>query len=181
MFRLMIEVEKCDEERIQTFVLLPNASFDRRSMWILLGAMALAMGGISAIFAAMGCWAVLPFSGAEWLLLAGAFHVALKRNYIREVVTVGETTVRVEKGRDRPEQCIEFPRAWVALEQAASEARGHPGRLFLRLHGKRVEVGGFLPEGERETLARDLKAALREAGSHPPLTEFDIATEERAP
>lgn len=141
-------------------MLRPNASLSRSQMRILLFFMALIMGTIAAVSVYAGGWLVLPFSGFEWLFLAYCFHLGFKRGAIREVITITENTVQIEKGRDKPEQSWHFQRAWVMMDLAQSPIRGHPSKLYMRLHGRCVEVGGFLVENERLALARELKGLL---------------------
>lgn len=108
----------------------------------------------------LGLWLVLPFSGAEWLLLAYCFRLSMRTASVCEVITITETSVIVEKERNRPEETYRFQRAWVALDWAEPEIKGHPSRLSFRLHGRRIEVGRFLAESERMALARELRQIL---------------------
>lgn len=156
----MVESEHDAETGERTIVLRPNASLSRRQGRMLLAAMALVMGTIGGLFAAAGGWLVLPFSGLEWLLLAYCLHLSFRNCEVREVITITEALVRVERGRVRPEQTYKFHRAWVMLDWIQSPVRGRPSRLSLRLHGKEVEIGRFLVESERQDLARELKILL---------------------
>jgi uncharacterized membrane protein len=148
---------KTGEKKI---VLKPNASLSRRQASALLAVMALVMGSIGGMFASLGAWMVLPFSGAEWLLLVYCLHLGLRNSLLREVITITDALVQVEKGRYRPEQIYRFQRAWVRLNWSRSPIRGRPSRLVLHLHGKEVEVGRFLVESERQALARELRTLL---------------------
>lgn len=146
--------EQTGERRI---VLRPNASLSRNQMWALISVMALVMGGIAIVFAQVGAWVVLPFSGAEWLLFVYCLRLSMKTTSVCEVITITDSLVQVEKGRLVPEQSWRFQRAWVALDLIRSARRGHPSSLQFRLHGKCVEIGGFLVEDERKALARELR------------------------
>lgn len=108
----------------------------------------------------MGAWLVLPFSGAEWVLLAYCFKLGLRNGRIREVITITETSVLLERGYGIPEQIHRFQRAWVALDWAESPIKGYPSRLSFRSHGKEVEIGRFLAESERAALASELRKIL---------------------
>jgi len=144
----------------KTIILSPNGSLSLRQSIALLAFCALLMGSIAGVFAVLGAWLVLPFSGLEWLLLAYCLHVSRKRSAEREVITITDAVVRVEKGRKAPTQTYKFQRAWVMLDWRESPVRGRPSRLALRLHGKEVEIGGFLVESERRALARELRLLL---------------------
>ncbi len=156
----MVEAGHDGETGIKTIVLRPNGSLSRRQGFVLLAFCALLMGVIGAVSAASGAWLVLPFSGLEWLLLAYCLHLSRRDSAQREVITISEATVRVEKGRDRPDQVYKFQRAWVMLNCVPSPIRGRPSRLSLRLHGREVEIGRFLLEPERQALAKELKVLL---------------------
>ena len=141
-------------------VLRPNASLTERQAFMLLLGIAIVMAAIAIGFAMVGAWVVLPFSGAEWLLLAFCFWVSLRNCSICEVISISEDTVRWERGRLKPEETVSFNRAWIALNRTKPPMNGYPSRLFLRSHGKEIEIGRFLIESERETLARELHKIL---------------------
>lgn len=156
----MVESEHDAETGEKTIVLRPNGSLNRRQSLALLAFCALLMGTIGGVFAALGAWLVLPFSGLEWLVLAYCLRLSLRQSAQQEVITIDEKLVRVEKGRGQPEQTYQFQRAWVRLDWIESPIRGRPSRLSLRLHGKEVEIGRFLVESERQALARELRVLL---------------------
>jgi uncharacterized membrane protein len=156
----MVDSERDAATGERRIILRPNSSLTPHQAGLLLAAVAVVMAGIAGGFAALGLWMVLPFSGAEWLLLVYGFWVSFRSCAVREVITITEATVRVEKGRGKPEETHSFQRAWVSLDWAKPEIKGHPSRLSLRLHGKKIEVGRFLVESEREALARELQQIL---------------------
>lgn len=142
------------------FVLCANSSMANRQVTIVLIAAGLVIVGIGCGFAMLGLWGVLPFSGAEWIALAYAFRFARRKSLAREVLTIGESTVMLEKGCSGVESVFRFQRAWVRLECAPPVFRGYPARIMLRSHGKEVEVGSFLPELERNSLVLQLRQIL---------------------
>lgn len=141
-------------------ILSPNSSLTPYQAAAILAVFALMMGMIAGGFAMMGLWLVLPFSGAEWVLLAYCFWLSFKNNSVREVITITDSSVLLERGRSKPEHSYRFQRAWVALDWKQSPLKGHPSRLCFRLHGKKFEVGRFLAETERQELARELQMIL---------------------
>jgi uncharacterized membrane protein len=156
----MIESERDIEPGSQRFVLRPNASLSGRQASFLMLGIALMMAVIAGGFALMGAWLVLPFSGAEWILLAYCFKLALRSCRIHEVITITDTSVLLERGYGTPEQIYRFQRAWVALDWAKSPIKGYPSRLSFRSHGKEIEIGRFLAESERAALAGELRKIL---------------------
>ena len=157
---IMVESEHDAATGEKTIVLRPNGSLNRRQGFALLAFCALLMGAIGGVFALLGAWLVLPFSGLEWLLLAYCLHLSRRHSAEREVITITDALVRIEKGRESLGQTYKFQRAWVRLDLSEPPARGRPSRLSLRLHGKEVEIGRFLVESERQALAKELKALL---------------------
>jgi len=154
--------ETCDQSREnRRFVIRPNRSLSwtaakRIFCGIVLLSLTIALG-----FASIGLWPILPFAGLELLALGSCLFICAHRAGHCEVITVNPTTVRVEKGKSRPELHWDFPRAWVGVALQRSAKRSYPSRLVLRSHGKGLEVGSFLTEPERLRLATDLRAALK--------------------
>ena len=141
-------------------MLSANGSMSGRQVAAFLCAAGLLMGTIAFGFAVLGLWLVLPFSGAEWVLLAYAFKLSLESTAVREVLTIGDSFVVLERGRIALKPVHRFQRAWLVLDWIKPKYRGHPSRLILRSHGREVEVGGFLAESEREMLVHELRRLL---------------------
>jgi len=118
--------------------------------------------GIGIVFAVHGYWPVLPFAGLEVAVLGVAFHRCLSRSQIREVVTVNKDRVTVEKGRRQPEQHWECPRAWARVIMERSPLAWYPSRLSVAFQGHRVEIGRFLNEVDRQSLAAELQGTIRQ-------------------
>lgn len=153
----MVQTERDHLSGEFRFVLTANGSMSSRQVVVFLCAAGLVLGTIAVVFTALGLWLVLPFSGAEWLLLAYAFKLSLDSTSVREVLTIGESSVVVERGRNEMKPVYRFQRTWLVLEWKKPKYRGHPSQLILRSHGRQVEVGGFLVEAERELLVHELR------------------------
>jgi uncharacterized membrane protein len=124
--------------------------------------MAICLLGIGMLFAIYGYWPVLPFAGLEVVVLGAAFYLCLSRSQIREVVTVNDDRVMVEKGRRQPEQHWECPRAWARVIMERPPFAWYPSRLSVVFQGRRVEIGRFLSEVDRQSLAAELQGVLRQ-------------------
>jgi len=118
--------------------------------------------GIGIVFAIHGYWPVLPFAGLEVVILGAAFYLCLSRSQLREVVTVNDDLVTVDKGRRQPEQHWECPRAWARVIMERSPIAWYPSRLSVVFQGRRVEIGQFLNEGDRQSLAAELQGVIRQ-------------------
>lgn len=141
------------------FLLRPNQSLSWRGNQCVMVLVALVSLGIGLGFALVGLWPVLPLAGLEALAVAAGLYACSHRGLAREVITVQADTVRVERGRRRPEHCWSFPRPWLRVTLQPAPVPARPARLLIRSHGRSVEVGRFLTEDERGRLADALRAA----------------------
>ena len=125
---------------------------------VLVTAMSVLIGGT---FAYCGFWLVMPFSGLEALAVAAAFYLVLREGERREWVRIEGDQLVIETGRREPERRHEFNCLWVRVHLSRSRYRFHPTRLFVGSHGRAIELGRFLTDGERETFAQSLINALK--------------------
>ncbi|HEB77552.1 MAG TPA: DUF2244 domain-containing protein [Methylothermaceae bacterium] len=133
-------------------ILRPNASLSPRQAKLLVGLLGLMMATIGLGFAAVGAWLVLPFSGGELLLLIYALSCSMRWSALREVITIDQDRVVIEKG---PDAKYQFIRAWFRVAWQP----GPTPKLLVGSHGKWVEVGAFLGEEEKRALAKTLQQA----------------------
>ncbi len=140
------------------WIIRPNRSltgFQVQACYAAIAAPVLAIGlGASAL----GLPLILPFSGIEALGLGIAFYVSWKRGERREIVGVDGDSVYVEREPDQYR--ARFPRYWARIHLEAPGIPWYPTRLILRSHGRAIEIGAFLGEEERQSLARDLRSTL---------------------
>ena len=108
-----------------------------------------------------GFWPVLPFAGLEVVVLGVAFYLCFARSQVREVVSVNADVVTVEKGRHKPQEHWECPRAWARVSLRRSPIAWYPSSLAIAFQGRQVEIGKFLNEQERSELADELEYAIR--------------------
>jgi len=109
-----------------------------------------------------GYWLVLPFAGLEVVVLGAAFYLCLSHSQLREVVTINADMVTLDKGRRQPEQHWECPRAWARVIMERSPINWYPSRLSVVFQGRRVEIGRFLSEMDRQSLALELQGMIRQ-------------------
>ena len=60
------------------------------------GSVCLATFGVAGVATALGFWPVLPFAGAEMLLLGWALHSNMQRRFERETIDISDTEVVIE-------------------------------------------------------------------------------------
>jgi uncharacterized membrane protein len=148
------------------WVIRPNQSLSWRGALKVYAFIALCCLGIGIAFALNGFWPVLPFAGLEVVVLGTAFYLCLSRSQMREVVTVTADAVTVEKGRRRPQERWECPRAWARISLERSPIAWYPSRLVIAFQGRDVEIGRFLNEEERCRLAVELKQIIHRKDWH---------------
>jgi uncharacterized membrane protein len=165
----MVVCDSCPDTKLRRVMVRPNRSLSWRQSMVFLGAIAVPLVLVSVVLALKGYWLILPFAGIE---LAGLFvclylvaHAACRC----ELISIGDSVVTVEKGRDRgrsaegrggPELRAEFARAWVRVEFTGSVRQRYPRRLWIGASGRRVEIGGFLADREKSELAAELDRLL---------------------
>jgi uncharacterized membrane protein len=143
-------------------VIRPNQSLSWRGAVKIYAAISLCCLGIGIFYASQGFWPVLPFAGLEIVALGIAFYLCFARSQIREVVSVNADVVTVERGRHRPQEHWECPRAWARISLQPSPISWYPSRLAIAFQGRRVEIGEFLTEQERCELAEELDYTIRQ-------------------
>ncbi len=141
-------------------VIAPHQSLNRRGMLMLGSAVGLIGLLVSLRFLLLGAWPVTLFSAVEVSLALSLLLLHRRQALRREIIRLDEQAITVEctdaKGRRRS---FSLPSAWlqVRLEGAKS---GQGSRLWLRSHGRYWEVGSFLHDPERQSLAEALKDAI---------------------
>ena len=151
-----------DSKRNWRIVIRPNRSLTGRQLQLTFAVIALICLGIASAFAALGLWPVLPFAGAELVVVGVGFYLSARSGLDSEVVSVAGDKVAVERNRWRAHERTEIQRAWAQIRLLRPKIRWYPSQLVIRSHGKALELGGFLNEEERHLLADELQRAIRE-------------------
>ncbi len=159
----MVTTTRSDAGQTCYFILRPNHSLSWKAAKLWFATIAGVVLTVALAFTVMGLWPILPFAGLELAVLGYCFYRCAVNAQNCEVITVDTEVVKVEKGRHGPESRWDLPRSWAAVAIERHGMRGRPSRLFLRSHGRRVELGTFLNEDERRDLARDLTRTLGRA------------------
>jgi uncharacterized membrane protein len=122
---------------------------------VFFGSVCLATFGVAGIATSLGYWPVLPFAGAEMLLLGWALHSNMQRRFEQETIDVTDAEVVIEYARGNPRRVV-FPRHWARVKIRRPKSPLHRGQLVIESHGRAYEVGKFLSEEERRQLAAKL-------------------------
>jgi len=143
-------------------VIRPNRSLTWRQSLFFIGLVSLLLFTVSGVFASLGYWLVLPFAGLEVLALLAATWWVAERGMDCEMVWLNATEVRVDKGRRACSRLTSrkcFPRAWVRIE-LRRRSGWYPLQLLIGASGVWVELGAFLADGEKQSLANELNRLL---------------------
>jgi len=114
------------------------------------------------VFWLAGAWPVFFFFGLDVALIYWAFKLNYASARLYETVDLSgdELIVRRVAPGKAPQQWSFHP-YWVRVEIEYDDETCGP--LYLRSHGKRLQIGAFLAANERKEFAEALKGAL----THP--------------
>jgi len=120
-----------------------------------------ASAGLTALFWSLGAWPVAGFMGGEVVLVIGMLRAHRRwSSRIAERITLAGGRLRVDrtdrKGRRR---AVEFDAYWTRV--ALTPRPGRVSELRLAARGRSTEIGHFLHEPEKTSLAEALGDALR--------------------
>lgn len=137
------------------WVLKPNRSLDLRQARLFFGLVVAAAVLVTGYSWLQGNVFAPIFAVLEIGVLALVFWVVWQRAERAEVISINPQRVSVSRMPELAEALNEPPQ-WVRLE-------AQEGQLYFACRGRRVGVGRFLGEAERERLARDLEHGLKAA------------------
>lgn len=140
-------------------MLYPHRSLGRRGYLILILGTALIMGAYALTFLIMGAWPIFGFIGAEWLLFWFLFSRHFRGDRRAERLRLFHDRLVLErldaKGRFT---AMALQPYW--LQVILTRAADVDSALYLRSHGKQVEIGAFLSAPERRNFADELTRVL---------------------
>jgi uncharacterized membrane protein len=148
--------------------LAPHCSLSPRGALLFFASVVVVTLGIAAIATLLGFWPVLPFAGAEMLLLGWALRANMQRRFERESIDVTETEVVIKYSLGTPRRVV-FPRHWARVKIRRPKSPLHRGHLVIESHGRAHEVGKFLTEEERRHLAAELRRLIGDMNQSPAL------------
>ncbi len=157
----MVAVESGTAECQYCYVLRPNRSLSWRQNLGVFGGLCLVTLMLVLPLVSMGFWLVLPFAVLELLAVGIGLYFVTCRCHECEVICVAADSIRIERGRRRPQQSWVLTRHWARVVLTNCPRQWYPSRLQIRAQGRAVEIGRFLIEEERCELARELTRCLR--------------------
>lgn len=150
-------------------VLTPRCSLTPSSARAFIAVVAGTCFAIAGVFAAQGFWPVLPFAGLEIGLLAWAVRASLREGSKRETIEIDEERITIRRIDARGEHFSVFPRHGSRVTLRTPQTALHPSRLMLESRGRVCEVGRFLTEDARQSLAARLQQLVGNVNEPPAL------------
>ena len=139
---------------------MPNRAMSWQHIMMFYFAIATITLAIAINFYTQGLTLILPFAGLELAALGVVLYISAWRSNIKEVISISGEKIKIEIGRDAPEEVYEFDKVWAKIVLQKSWNNWYPSRLLLRSHGRQIELGKFLNEQERQCLEVELKKVI---------------------
>lgn len=140
-------------------LLYPRRSLGRRGYTILIAGTAAIVACYGLVFLILGYWPIFGFLGGEWALFWYLFSRHYKGDDRKERIRLYADHLLFERHDARGAHVVERLQPYwlkVILERAEEPDNA----LYLRSHGRQIEVGGFLSPQERRDLADELRDVL---------------------
>lgn len=143
------------------FIIRPTLSLSPREMLAFFILICMVTLVINIGFLMVGAWLVLPFAGLELLALGLALWFVYRAGERVEIVTIKGDDVRVLKQDRNISEEWHYQRYWAQAVLREDKNSWHPNKLYIRSHGRALEIGKCLTDHERERLAADIKEILK--------------------
>lgn len=139
-------------------LLTPNHSLSWRGnvrIWLGLLALSTVIAGGMAL---AGAWVIIPFAGLELAALAAAIYLTSRACQRREVLTIDDTDIHLEKGRTQKLAQWTLPRRYARLRLNAPPHPFTPPKLELVHRDTQVSLGTFLNIEDTDALIQLLQS-----------------------
>jgi len=133
----------------------PNCSLSSQEMAKIVAILAFFSLAVAIAFGFAGAWMVFPFAGLELLALAYAFYFINCHADDYESITITGDRLAIEKQHYKTTSQVVLHRYWAKVVLRKTPSGEH--RLWLRSHGKEVEVGHYMNDRQRLALAQQLQ------------------------
>jgi len=156
----MVETSTDTNTGLSTIVLRPNNSASWQFNMMIVSSLAFIAFCISTYFALQGLWLIFPFTGLVISALLTCLYLRLRANIRIEVITFDESTVIIERGCYHAEKSWKYHRLWSKILVKRPGTRGRQKQIFIRSHGKELELGSFLNKQDKDILIQNLKSVI---------------------
>jgi uncharacterized membrane protein len=151
-------------------VLTPRCSLTPASAGVFIAIVGGTCFAVAGVVAAQGFWPVLPFAGLESGLLTWAVRASMREGSTRETIEIDEQRITIRRCDRRGEHFSVFPRHGSRVTLRTPQTALHPSRLVLESRGRACEVGRFLTEDARQSLAARLQQLVGNVNEPPALS-----------
>lgn len=139
--------------------ILPNRSLTAHGAAVVMAGAVLATTVMGAGLWSAGAWPVLPFVLAALAAIGAMLYgIALHRDDF-ELLIIDDDNFHVLRRDGRQHSWYRFQRYWARVYMQPAE-RTRPARLYVRSHGRALEIGAQLDEPRRWLLAREIGNVL---------------------
>ena len=156
----MVETSTDTNTGLSTIVLRPNNSASWQFNIVIVSSLAFIAFCISTYFALQGLWLIFPFSVLVISALLISLYLRLRANIRIEVITFDESTVIIERGCYHAEKSWKYYRLWSKILVKRPGTRGRQKQIYIRSHGKELELGSFLNKHDKDILIQNLKSVI---------------------
>ena len=156
----MVETSTDTSTGLSTIVLRPNNSASWQFNVVIVSSLAFIAFCISTFYALQGLWLIFPFAGITASALLTCLYLRLRANIRIEVITFDESTVIIERGCYQAEKSWKYHRLWTKILVKRPGTRGRQKQIFIRSHGKELELGSFLNKQDKDILIQNLKSVI---------------------
>ena len=143
-------------------VIQPNRNLSWNKTKLVFLFLALCLTTVACYFLSLGAWLVVPFAGLELLVIGLGLYMQCCHAHQQQIIQIDANTISIGNSREAGRQTC-FPKAWLKIIQTRDLKGWYPSRLLIGAHGKFMEIGKYLIESERETLADNLRCAIQGA------------------
>ena len=156
----MVEADIDDQRHTGRIILKPNASWSwRANLYVLYTLMGISVS-IGVGFLLMGAWLVLPYSMIEMAVLTACIVYCVRQCNRKEVITISEDEVLVQRGIYKPMEHWNYKRMWARFMVRAPRHPWDPAVVSIRSHGKELELGSFLSKRDKSALIEQLRRVV---------------------
>jgi uncharacterized membrane protein len=148
-----------DEMPVFEALLYPHRSLGQRGYLILIIGTGVIMALYGLTFLAFGAWPIFGFIGAEWLLFWFLFSRHYRGDRRAERLRLYHDRLVLER-LDAKGKFTAFSMQPYWLQVVLMRGPEPDNALYLRSHGRHVEIGSFLSAPERRDFAGELTRVL---------------------
>ena len=121
------------------------------------------------LFVLQGFWPVLLFWALEMLALGLALHASMRQRHYTQTVVITDSQISLVTRSQRGETKQQFARHWAKVKLRSPSRRLGTSRLTIESRGRAYEIGSFLTEEDRCSLAQRLGGLVGGMNESPPL------------